>query len=126
MDTPLSFERGCAFPADMPRAPMPKGRGHTKTGWRERRAILTLRRVRGGRIVEGSPVRGVAIILMVIGALVLAAALFADALGFGAAGSDFGWKQTIGAMLGAGILFGGARSWWETARARPSGTEREG
>jgi hypothetical protein len=61
---------------------------------------------------------------MVIGALLLALALFADTLGIGVAGSDFGWKQMLGTMLGAGILFGGARGWWEIARARR--TEREG
>jgi hypothetical protein len=55
----------------------------------------------------------------------LALALFADALGIGAAGGDFGWKQLIGAMLGAGIFLGGARGWWERPRTRADGTERE-
>ncbi len=63
-------------------------------------------------------------VLMVVGALMLALALFADALGIGAAGSEFGWKQMIGTMLGAGIFLGGARGWWADSRARASGTER--
>jgi hypothetical protein len=65
------------------------------------------------------------VVLMVVGAAMLALALFADALGIGAAGGDFGWKQLIGAMLGAGIFLGGARGWWERPRTRADGTERE-
>jgi hypothetical protein len=71
-------------------------------------------------------VRWIAIGLMVTGALILAFSLFADAVGIGASGSDFGWKQLIGTMLGAGICLGGARGWWELSRTRASGTEREG
>ena len=70
--------------------------------------------------------RGIAIGLMVVGACILALALFADAVGIGAAGSGFGWKQFIGAMVGGGLLFGGARSWWEIARSRARETERDG
>ena len=61
-----------------------------------------------------------------LGALLLVASLFADALGLGAAGSDFGWKQLIGTMLGAGCCLGGARGWWALSRTRANGTEREG
>jgi len=71
-------------------------------------------------------VRWIAIGLIVIGALLLALALFADTLGIGSAGGGFGWKQLIGTMLGAGICLGGARGWWESARTRGRGTEREG
>lgn len=60
-----------------------------------------------------------------MGAFILALSLFADALGLGAAGSDFGWKQLTGTMLGAGICLGGARGWWELSRTRADGTERE-
>ncbi len=67
-----------------------------------------------------------AIGLMVMGALILGVSLFADALGIGAAGSDFGWKQMIGTMLGAGLCLGGMRGWWGLPRTRGRGTEREG
>lgn len=70
--------------------------------------------------------RWIAIGLIVLGALLLVASLFADALGLGAAGSDFGWKQLIGTMLGAGCCLGGARGWWALSRTRANGTEREG
>jgi hypothetical protein len=53
---------------------------------------------------------------MVIGALLLVVSLFADALGLGAAGSDFGWKQLVGTMFGAGLCLGGARGWWAISR----------
>lgn len=69
-------------------------------------------------------VRWIAVVLMVVGAVILALALFADALGIGASGSDFGWKQLVGTMLGAGIFLGGARVWWERSRTRANGTER--
>ncbi len=62
-------------------------------------------------------VRWITVGLIVIGALILILALFADRFGFGARGSDFGWKQMLGTMLGAGLIFGGARGWWEIARA---------
>jgi hypothetical protein len=68
-------------------------------------------------------VRWIAVVLMVVGAVMLALALFADALGIGASSSDFGWKQLIGTMLGAGIVLGGARVWWEHSRTRENGTE---
>jgi len=74
----------------------------------------------------GDTVRWITIGLMVGGALILIVTLLADVLGIGAAGSDFGWKQLIGTTLGAGLLFGGARGWWETTRTRAGGTEREG
>ncbi len=70
--------------------------------------------------------RWLAIGLMVIGALLLVVSLFADALGLGAAGSDFGWKQLIGTMLGAGLCLGGLRGWWAMSRTRANETEREG
>ncbi len=70
--------------------------------------------------------RGIAIGLIVTGALLLALSLFADALGIGSAGGGFGWKQLIGTMLGAGVCLGGARGWWELSRTRERGTEREG
>ncbi len=70
--------------------------------------------------------RWIAIGLMVMGALLLAISLFADALGIGAAGGDFGWKQLIGTMLGAGTCLGGARGWRDLSRTRGRGTEREG
>lgn len=70
--------------------------------------------------------RWIAIGLIVIGALLLVVSLFADALGFGAAGGDFGWKQVIGTLLGAGICLGGLRGWWGMPHARGRGTEREG
>ncbi len=70
--------------------------------------------------------RWIAIGLGVIGALLLLASLFADVLGLGAAGSDFGWKQLIGTMLGAGLCLGGARGWWEMSHTHGRGTEREG
>ena len=63
---------------------------------------------------------------MVTGALILGVSLFADAVGIGAAGSDFGWKQMIGTMLGAGLCLGGMRGWWGLRRTRGRGTEREG
>ena len=72
----------------------------------------------------GDTVRWITIGLMIGGALILIVTLLADVLGIGAAGSDFGWKQLIGTTLGAGLLFGGVRGWWETTRA--GGTEREG
>ena len=64
--------------------------------------------------------------LIVIGTLLLFVSLFADALGIGAAGSDFGWKQMVGTMLGAGLCLGGVRGWWALPRTRGRGTEREG
>jgi hypothetical protein len=70
-------------------------------------------------------VRWIAIGLIVIGALLMVVSLFADALGLGAAGSDFGWKQLIGTMFGAGCCLGGARGWWALSRTRVNGTERE-
>lgn len=71
-------------------------------------------------------VRWIAIGLVVLGALILALSLFADAFGIGAAGSNFGWKQLIGTMLGAGICLGGARGWWELSHTRARGTEHKG
>jgi len=70
--------------------------------------------------------RWIAIGLIVTGALLLVISLFADALGLGAAGGDFGWKQVIGTLLGAGICLGGLRGWWELSRTCGRGTEREG
>ncbi len=70
--------------------------------------------------------RWIAIGLIVTGAALFVVSLFADALGLGAAGNDFGWKQMIGTMLGAGICLGGARGWWEISRTRVCGTERKG
>ena len=70
--------------------------------------------------------RWIAIGLVVIGALLLLASLFADVLGLGAAGSDFGWKQLIGTMLGAGLCLGGARGWWEMSHTHGHGTEHKG
>ncbi len=64
--------------------------------------------------------------LMILGALLLAISLFADALGIGAAGGDFGWKQLIGTVLGAGSCLGGARGWWDLSRTRRDETECEG
>jgi hypothetical protein len=61
--------------------------------------------------------RWVAIGLIVIGLVLLVAALFADRFGFGASGSGFGWKQMIGTILGAGLCIGGAIGWWRITRA---------
>lgn len=69
--------------------------------------------------------RWIAIGLMVGGACILALSLFADALGIGASGSSFGWKQLIGTILGAGICLGGARGWWQLSHRRADGMERE-
>jgi hypothetical protein len=69
-------------------------------------------------------VRWIAVVLIVVGAFMLALALFADALGLGAGGSDFGWKQLIGTMLGAGSVLGGARGWWQRSRRRAGGREQ--
>lgn len=69
--------------------------------------------------------RWIAIGLIVVGAVILALSLFADALGIGASGSGFGWKQLIGTILGAGICLGGGRAWWQLSRRRADGTERE-
>jgi hypothetical protein len=77
-----------------------------------------------GRVVRDVCVRWIAVVLMGVGAAIFALALFADALGIGAAGSAFGWKQLIGTMLGAGIFLGGARGWWDHSRTRAGGTER--
>ena len=71
-------------------------------------------------------VRWIAIGLIVTGALILAVSLFADAFGIGASGSDFGWKQLIGTMLGAGICLGGVRGWWDLSHPRPAEKERDG
>lgn len=57
--------------------------------------------------------RGITVAVMVIGVLALAVSLLADRIGIGASGGDFGWKQMLGALLGAGLLFGGARGRWE-------------
>lgn len=56
--------------------------------------------------------------VMAAGAFLLALALLADRIGVGAPGGAFGWKQMLGAMLGAGLLFGGARGWWEIGHPR--------
>ena len=69
--------------------------------------------------------RWIAIGLIVIGALLLVASLFADSLGIGAAGGGFGWKQVIGTLVGAGLCFGGARGWWDLSYRRTRGTERK-
>ena len=70
--------------------------------------------------------RWIAIGLIILGALLLAISLLADVLGLGAAGSDFGWKQLIGTMLGAGLFLGGARGWWAISHPRARRTERKG
>ncbi len=69
--------------------------------------------------------RWIAIGLIVVGAVILVLSLFADALGLGASGSGFGWKQLIGTILGAGICLGGARAWWVMTHPRARGTETE-
>jgi hypothetical protein len=63
--------------------------------------------------------RWVAIALFIIGLALLIVALFADRLGFGAAGSGFGWKQMIGTIVGAGLCLGGALGWWRIAHVGP-------
>ncbi|MDQ2787328.1 MAG: hypothetical protein M3Y58_20250 [Chloroflexota bacterium] len=70
--------------------------------------------------------RWIAIGLIVIGTLLLFVSLFADTLGIGAGGSDFGWKQVIGTTLGAGLCLGGARGWWGLSHTHGRGMEREG
>ncbi len=54
-----------------------------------------------------SQARILAIAFIVVGALLALVSVFADAIGFGAPGSTFGWKQLLGTVLGAIILIAG-------------------
>lgn len=54
-----------------------------------------------------SQARILAIAFIVVGALLALVSVFADAIGFGAPGSTFGWKQLLGTVLGAIILVAG-------------------
>jgi predicted phage tail protein len=52
-------------------------------------------------------VRGLALALIAIGALLMVGAVFADQLGLTGGGEGFGWKQLIGAIAGLVLLIGG-------------------
>jgi hypothetical protein len=54
-----------------------------------------------------SQARILAIAFVVVGALLALVSVFADAIGFGAPGSTFGWKQLLGTVLGVIILVAG-------------------
>ena len=54
-----------------------------------------------------SQARILAIAFIVVGALLVLVSVLADAIGFGAPGSTFGWKQLLGTVLGAIILVAG-------------------
>ena len=54
-----------------------------------------------------SQARILAIAFIVVGALLALVSALADAIGFGAPGSTFGWKQLLGTVLGAIILVAG-------------------
>ena len=54
-----------------------------------------------------SQARILAIAFIVVGALLALVSVFADAVGLGAPGSTFGWKQLLGTVLGAIILVAG-------------------
>ena len=54
-----------------------------------------------------SQARILAIAFIVVGALLALVSVLADAIGFGAPGSTFGWKQLLGTVLGAIILVAG-------------------
>lgn len=62
-----------------------------------------------------------AIMLIVLGALVLALSVFADSLGISGGGEGFGWKQLIGAIAGLVVLLIGIM--W-LARPRLSADDR--
>jgi hypothetical protein len=48
--------------------------------------------------------------VIIVGALLLLASLFADPLALGQPGTGFGWKQLLGSFLGIAIAAGGY--WW--------------
>ena len=54
-----------------------------------------------------SQARILAIAFIVVGALLALVSVFADAVGLGAPGSTFGWKQLLGTVLGVIILVAG-------------------
>ncbi len=53
-------------------------------------------------------------VLLVVGVVVLAVAVFADALGFGGA-AGFGWKQIVGSL--AGVVVGAVGGWLSMRKA---------
>lgn len=48
---------------------------------------------------------------IVVGALLVLIALFADPLGLGRS-PGVGWKQILGVVVGALVILGGAYLWW--------------
>jgi hypothetical protein len=52
--------------------------------------------------------RNIGIALIVVGALLVLASLLADTIGLGAQPEVFGWRQILGAVVGAAVGIGGA------------------
>jgi hypothetical protein len=46
-------------------------------------------------------------ILIAVGVIVVLVSAFADSLGFGAEATRFGWKQTLGVLLGLAAVIAG-------------------
>ncbi|MGH2558433.1 MAG: hypothetical protein ACRDJH_05155 [Thermomicrobiales bacterium] len=59
------------------------------------------------RSSDAPTARVLAIVLILIGAVTMVVAVFADDLGVSGGGGGFGWKQLIGAIAGLVILLGG-------------------
>lgn len=59
------------------------------------------------RSSDAPTARVLAIVLILIGAVTMVVAVFADDLGVSGGGEGFGWKQLIGAIAGLVILLGG-------------------
>jgi uncharacterized membrane protein len=64
--------------------------------------------------------RTVGIIMIVVGVVLLIVSLSADMLGIGN-GLGIGWKQILGAVVGALIAVGGA--WWGWRKEEPKKVE---
>lgn len=68
---------------------------------------------------DASPATRVAsAVIAVVGAVVLAGALFADQLDLGGGGAGLGWKQLIGAIVGLVLLLLGL-GWLVLPTTRP-------
>jgi hypothetical protein len=52
--------------------------------------------------------RNIGIALVVVGVLLVLASLLADTIGLGAQPEVFGWRQILGAVVGAAVGIGGA------------------
>ena len=59
------------------------------------------------RSSDAPTARILALVVILIGAVTMVVAVFADDLGISGGGEGFGWKQLIGAIAGLVILLGG-------------------